>query len=244
MEDIAKALADWKADLCYEIDVGGLFSRNKLVHKWKAPWRSLLLRESVAWRLQDLLAQSYHLHNSSHSLGARILLRSAFETIAVLIHLNRSMRQVVAGNMSFHEFSDHSTKLLMGSRDDSTPHKSINILTILEKADKRYPGIFKWYSALSESAHPNYEGMLFGYSEKSDQSQVTIFSNRWIALYGNSHLDAIRACIDVFYSEYNVESPSAFECLEHWIENNDSKLEATKPLEKSKTQTSKPNQPN
>ncbi len=229
MEDIEKELADWKADLCTEIDVGGLFTRNALVHKWKAPWRSLLLRESVAWRLQDLLAQSYFLHKASHSLGARILLRGGFETIAILIHLNQVMRHVVSGQVNFHEFSDQSTRLLMGSRDKTTPHQSINILTILEKADKRYPGLVQWYGALSESAHPNYEGMLFGYSQGGDQSHVTAFCNRWASLYGGSHLDAIRACIDVFYVEYNVESPAAFECLEHWIEQNDSILEATKP---------------
>lgn len=233
MEDIEKALADWKADLCSEIEVGGLFTRNALVHKWKAPWRSLLLRESVAWRLQDLLAQSYFLHKSSHSLGARILLRSGFETIAILIHLNQAMRHVVSGQMNFHEFSDQSTRLLMGSRDETTPHKSINILTILKKADKRYPGLIEWYGALSESAHPNYEGMLFGYSQGDDQKHVTTFCNRWTALYGGNHLDAIRACIDVFYAEYNLESPSAFECLEQWIEQNDSILEATKPSTQS-----------
>lgn len=233
MEDIEKALADWKADLCPEIEVGGLLTRNTLVHKWKAPWRSLLLRESVAWRLQDLLAQSYFLHKSSNSLGARILLRSGFETVAILIHLNQVMRYVVSGQINFHDFSDQSTRLLLGSRDKTTPHESINILTILQKADKRYPGLVNWYGALSESAHPNYEGMLFGYSKEGDQSHVTIFCNRWTSLYGSSHLDAIRACIDVFYAEYNVESPSAFECLEHWIEQNNSILEATKPSTQS-----------
>lgn len=229
MDYIEKALADWKTSLCSEIEVGGLFTRNALVHKWKAPWRSLLLRESATWRLQDLLAQSYFLHNASHSLGARILLRSGFETIAILIHLNQSMRQIISGKINFHDFSDQSTRLLMGSRDNTTPHESINILTILAKADKRYPGLVKWYGALSESAHPNFEGMLFGYSQGDDQNHITNFCNRWTSLYSGLHLDAIRACIDVFFAEYNVEFPSAFECLEQWIEQNDPMLEATKP---------------
>jgi hypothetical protein len=229
MEDIEKALSEWKEDLCSEIDVGGLFTRNALVHKWKAPWRSLLLRETVAWRLQDLLTQSYFLHNASHSLGARILLRSGFETIAILIHLNQAMRRVVSGKINFHEFSSQTTKFLMGSRDGTTPHESINILTILKKADERYPGLVEWYGSLSESAHPNFEGMLFGYSNGDDKNHVTTFCNRWTSLHGGHHLDAIRACMTVFFAEYNVESVSAFECLEQWIEKNDSMLEETKP---------------
>lgn len=229
MENIEKALTDWKADLCTKIDVGELLTRNGLIHKWKAPWRSLLLRESVAWRLQDLLAQSYFLHKSTHALGARILLRSGFETVAILIHLNQIMRQVVLGQISYHDFSDQSTILLLGSRDKTTPHESINILTILGKAEKRYSGLVQWYGALSESAHPNYEGMLYGYSQEGEQSHVTVFCNRWASLYGGGHLHAIRACIEVFYSEYNAEFTSAFESLEHWMEKNASLLVETNP---------------
>jgi lipid A disaccharide synthetase len=55
--------------------------------------------------------------------------------------------------------------LLLGSRDGSTEHQSINIVTILQKCDRRYPGIEKLYAILSESAHPNFEGMAAGYSK-------------------------------------------------------------------------------
>jgi hypothetical protein len=33
----------------------------------------------------------------------------------------------------------------------------------------------------------------------------------------------------IFDAEYNHEWPDAFEALEHWIEQNDAMLEATKP---------------
>ena len=57
MSDLAAALQVLKSSLCGEIDVGGLFSRSPVAHKWKAPWGALSLRECVAWRLQDLLEQ-------------------------------------------------------------------------------------------------------------------------------------------------------------------------------------------
>ena len=229
MSDLATALAELKASLCREVDVGGLLTRNAVVHKWKSPWRALLLREAVAWRLQDLLQQSHSLHTSSSILGARILLRSAFETLAILIYLNQNLRSVVRGDLDFHSFSHATTRLLLGSRDKTTNFESINILTVLKKADKRYPGLESWYAALSESAHPNYEGMILGYSKADQANYVTAFENRWAAMYGTGHESALSACLIVFEGEYNEEFPTAFEELELWVEQNDEHLEATKP---------------
>ena len=187
-----------------------------------------MLRESVAWRLQDLLEQSLQLSRTGGLLGARILLRSAFETLAVLIYLNKSMRSVVAGNLNFHAFSEKTSRLLLGSRDKTTSHEQISILTVLDSADKRYPGLSDWYAALSESAHPNYEGMLMGYSTADHKNHITTFKNQWNHLYGKTHADALAVCLQVFLGEYNEESADALEALETWVELHDNELEATK----------------
>ncbi|WP_209316467.1 hypothetical protein [Halomonas salinarum] len=175
-----------------------------------------------------MLEQSVALCDADHLLGARILLRSAFETVAVLIYLNQITRKVLEGTLDFHDFSDKTATLLLGSRDDSTPHKSLNIVTILEKCDARYPGMRDLYAKLSESAHPNYEGMAIGYSDVDRESNVVNYRNKWQTMYGQSHLQAVELCISVFCDEYNEEWPEAFEELERWIEGNDAALEATK----------------
>lgn len=228
MHDLQRTLANLKASLCREVEVGSLFSRNRTVHKWKAPWRALLLREAVAWRLQDLLEQSRVLSSSNGLLGARILLRSAFETLAVLIYLNKAMRNVVHGTLAFHAFSEKTTRLLLGSRDKSTHVESVNIMSMLQSADKRYPGLEGWYAALSESAHPNYEGMVLGYSTADRTNHITTFENRWANLYGANHESALLACLVVFEGEYNEEWPAAFEAMEDWIEQHDEELEASR----------------
>ena len=128
------------------------------------------------------------LHDSNHLLGARILLRSAFETVSVLIYLNQLTREVLSGTLDFHEFSEKTSTLVFGSRDSSTLHEAINIATIIEKCDARYPGIKDLYAALSESAHPNYEGACIGYSVFDRENYVTTFSNRWKAMYGERHI--------------------------------------------------------
>lgn len=228
MRPIEINLAEWKASLCGSVDVGGLFSRNEIAHKWKAPFRSLTLRETVAWRTQDLLEQSLQLYDTNRLLGARILLRSAFETISILIYLNQLTRSVLSGKLDFHEFSNKTSTLLLGSRDSSTSHKAINIMTVIEKCDSRYPGIKDLYASLSESAHPNHEGICIGYSTVDRENYVTTFSNRWNEMYSKNHIQNMELCSSVFYFEYNEEWPDAFENLEAWIAQNDDMLEATK----------------
>ena len=228
MRPVDESLAAWKQAQCRRVDLGGLFARNSTAHKWKAPFRSLSLREAVSWRTQDLLEQSVALYDSGHLLGARILLRSAFETVAILVYLNQLTRKVLAGDLNFHDFSDKTTVLLLGSRDESTPHRSLNIVTILERCEARYPGMVSMYAMLSETAHPNYEGMAVGYSEVDHDSHVVQYLNRWKSLYGERHLNAIGLCATVFHREYHEEWVDAFEELEKWIEANDAQLEATK----------------
>lgn len=229
MLNIEETLATWQASLCKQIDVGSLYARNSTAHKWKAPWRILLLREAVGWRLIDLLVQSTQLHKMKHVLGARILVRSAFETLGMLIYANQEMRRVVAGELDFHEFSKRTSQLLLGSRDKTTSLQSVSILTVLQRSDKRFPGLFAWYEALCESAHPNFEGMLAGYSVGNAEDFTTSFENRWDSMYGASHLGSIETCCLVFEHEYNDEWSSAFEALEQWINNNDQRLESSKP---------------
>ena len=228
MDTIDKSLEEWRESLYESIDVGGLLSRNPNAHKWKAPFRSLSLRESVGWRLQDLLFQSKLLSDSNQLLGARILLRSAFETLAVLIHLNQLMRNVVSGKMDFHGFSDKTTTLLLGSIDGSTEHSALNIVTIIQKCDRKYPGIFEIYEGLCESAHPNYEGLSGGYSKIDHENSVTHYSNRWAELFATSQNHGIALCIQTFCYEYNDEWMEANTSLEKWIVENDDKLEDSK----------------
>ena len=114
-----------------------------------------MLREAVFWRLHDLMTQSCALHQQGHGLGARILLRSGFETLATLIYLNQLMQHVLDGKLNFHVFGEKTSTLLLGSRNNDDGPRSLNIVTVLEKCDKRYPGLMALYADLSESAHPS-----------------------------------------------------------------------------------------
>ena len=228
MPTVPETLAAWQNSLCPKIEVGGLYARNSIAHKWKATFRSLELRETAFWRIHDLLTQTYELHLNGRALGARILLRSAIETLATLIYLNQSTAAVIAGNQDFHDFSNLTTRLLLGSRDKSTDHQAVNIISVLEKCEERYPGIMGLYAQLSESAHPNFEGLCFGYSRIDHDNYVAEYSNNMSAMYADELVPAMELCMFVFEHEYNTEWPKQFEQLEAWITANDEMLEATK----------------
>lgn len=228
MPTIPETLAAWQNSLCPRIEVGGLYAKNPVAHKWKATFRSLELRETVFWRIHDLLTQTYELHLNDMALGARILLRSAMETLATLIYLNQSISAVIAGNQDFHRFSNLTTRLLLGSRDKSTNHQAVNIISVLDKCEKRYTGITGLYALLSESAHPNFEGLCFGYSRIDHDNHVVEYSNNMSALYADKLGPAIELCMFVFEHEYGTVWPKQFEKLEEWIAKNDEMLEATK----------------
>jgi len=217
-----------KGALLTKLDMSALHSRNPTAHKWKAPYRSLQLREVVYWRMLDLLDQSFALHKQGHALGARILLRSAFETLAMLIYVSQQMEKVLNGTVDFLAFSKRTEALLLGSRNGSTPYNAVNILNVLDECEKRHSGIRTMYDSLSESAHPNYEGMSRGYTVIDHEADAVTFTNRCAELYSEKHPDAMMLCLKIFEHEYNTVWTNFFEQLEKWIEENDAKLEAAK----------------
>lgn len=228
MNAIEQNLANWKASLFPGIAVGGLLSRNPVAYKWKAMFRVWMLREAAFWRQHDLMAQSYALHQQRHGLGARILLRSGFETLATIIYLNQSIHQVLEGKLAFAAFGEKTSVLLLGSRNNDDLPRAINVITVLETCDKRYPGLMAIYDALSESAHPNYEGLHRGYAKIEHDKFEAVFSNRWMELFGDRHLRSMELCMMTFHHEYNDVWSDLIEKLESWVVENDGDLEAAR----------------
>lgn len=220
------AIASMKTSLFKELDMGSLHSRNPTAHTWKAPYRSLQLREVVYWRLLDLLDQSLPLHKSGHGLGSRILLRSALETLAILIYLNQQMAAVLDRSMSFNDFSKSTQRLVLGSKVEGDPEQAVNILTVLKHCDKKYKGMKRLYDDLSESAHPNYQGMSAGYAKINHEADTVQFYDRWMEKHGEKLPHGIMLCIDIFHHEYNKVWCELFNALEKWIEANAAELKA------------------
>ena len=228
MSEIEQILRRWTESLCAFVSVGGQLARNPTAHKWKATYRSLVLRETVFWRTHDLLTQAHLLYKAKHILGSRILIRGALESVAILIHLNQLTAQVIDGTLNFHAFDERTRKLMLGSRDGSTKHAPINIVTVLKHCEKKYEGLSSIYATLSECAHPNFEGVCIGYSEIDYERHETHFSNKWEDMWADRHVSLVKLVCLVFETEYNDVWAPQLEELETWLSKNDAELEATK----------------
>ncbi len=178
--------------------------------------------------MHDLGEQAFTLYDNQQILGARILLRSAIETLALLIYLNQKINSVIDESLSFFEFDKITMQLLMGSKNSATDIVAVNILTVLEKAEKEYPGLLEMHRRLSESAHPNFDGVVYGYSSSDPINYETNFHNRWFELYGTGHEPITDIVFAVFEDEYNEVCPKLVENLESWLRENDAMLEQQK----------------
>ncbi|OEZ50367.1 hypothetical protein JAB1_14820 [Janthinobacterium sp. MP5059B] len=223
MHPIEKAIGDYQKSLCKEIDIIGLRKRNPIAHKWKVTYQILCLRETVAWRFVDILGQSWMLHAAKRAIGARILLRASIETLAIIIYLDTLIEGVILGKLNFNTFSEKVLNLLLQCRDEMTDQKATNIVTILEKCEKKYPGTIKLYAWLSESAHPNFEGMRICYSTTDQEEMITRFSNQTEILYSHMHENGCLLAMCMFEREYE-DSRLAFEDLEIWLVQNEKLL--------------------
>ena len=228
MDKIEQMLEGCRISRMTSIPRGALISRNPTVYKWNAPWRCWLLREAAFWRMTDLLTQSYELHQQKHGLGARILLRSGFETLAALLYLNHNMRMVIDGTLNFHKFSNLTAQQAAGTKRKSDSLEAVQILKMLDKGSRRYPRLRSTFENRSESAHPNFDGMLGGYSKIDYDKHETNFSNRWMEQQGEEFPDLLKLCMSVFVYEYNDVCADLIENLENWIVENDAMLEETK----------------
>ena len=225
MEGPAERIARWSQSRCQSVPVAGLIARCPVAHKWKAPFRSLVLRETLFWRMHDLAQQTLILTDRKNLLGARILLRAGIETLALLIYLNQRMSAVVTGEYSFFDFDALTKQLLLGSRTPGASHAAIHVLKVLERAERDHPGLTSMYDRLSESAHPNFDGVLYTYSSSDPEKYETSFSNRWAHVFGPEQEPAMAFVFAVFEHEYDKVWPERFDNLETWLRNNDGELE-------------------
>lgn len=176
--------------------------------------------------MADLGASFIDLVDSSRYLSARIILRSACETSALLAYLNKKLHDVVSGKVDFESFNELTKQLLFGGKnDDHFP--PVNVLTALTHFTKDHPTILEIYKRLSEDAHPNADGMIYGFSTSQPDIFLTSFSNRFSATDSlKNHTVASADLVFLCYEQqYNEIWPQKFEALEQWLRENDQRLE-------------------
>lgn len=160
-----------------EINPTGPFGRSKIA--WKlVTYQHALLHRIVA--LMDGVAVAW---NGRSTLTAILSARAFMETLAVMSLFEERVRSLLKAE-DLGGLDALVQNGIFASRDpdfigDYPDAKAVNVLTYVDKFDKRAPGFRGHYDILSERCHPNSAGHNFMFSklDRSDGS-VTYFEER------------------------------------------------------------------
>lgn len=182
----------------------------------KIPFKVLSLKELVLFRTTDFCECIFILIKNNKFIPSFVLIRSIIENLAVLNYLSVIILKAI-NEKSIKEFDNEIMIQILGTRDDNeNEYWSKNILTLLEKLDKRYSNFMKYYSILSEIAHPNHDGLLNVYSDWIDDGSILKIHNRVdlktdITQFG---LKVLKNCLEIHYDLSNEISSNLIDLIE------------------------------
>ena len=144
--------------------------------KSKTPYTAVVFRDAQYCRFEELCRAACDLFERGDVVAANICVRAMLETASSIWYLMELLQKEVNQGLSG---SAHAkiVQLLLGQRSDTDSGlpQSKNILSILDHADKKLPGLRKNYDRLSEFAHPNWSGALGTYGDREDKTLITWF---------------------------------------------------------------------
>jgi hypothetical protein len=169
----------------------------------KAPFQILCAREALIWRTEELTRNACDtLDRGDLAVGA-ILARAIVENAALtwkLMELLDTREQYSAKDLS-----ESLTRLLVGSRKWEDLPKAFQILSSVDRMDKRISGVRASYDSLSEIAHPNWAGVLGLYSETDKSRFMTRFGRGLRGSAGTQSmiLNTMLGALELFDHAYN-----------------------------------------
>jgi hypothetical protein len=161
-------ISELRAD---EINVLGTFARSKIA--WKlATYQHVLLHRTIA--LVDGVAVAW---NARTTLSAILSARAFMETFAVMAELEVRVARLLAEE-DLGGLDGLAQNGVFASRDEKWIKEhpetaATNVLTFINKLDKRAEGFLGHYDILSERCHPNSLGHNFMFA-KLDRSNGTV----------------------------------------------------------------------
>jgi len=149
-----------------EIAVQGSFIESK------TGWKCAILQQALLYRVCAVANGAANQWNSGNIIASVTLSRSLLETIVVANHIREELLRLrePMNQDAADAIDDLCNKHLFATRNQGTVdagygHLATNIITYVNKFDKKIPSIREAYDFLSEFAHPNGSGHLFTYGE-------------------------------------------------------------------------------
>ena len=127
----------------------------------KAPYFALCFREAQAWRVEEFGRAACDMLERGDLVVGMSNVRHAVESCAAVWHLKCLIERQLENGLE-RDLYDKISRLWLGTktsvlRGPEMP-EAINVVTMIEKANKEMPGVLGVYEKLSEVAHPNYGG--------------------------------------------------------------------------------------
>jgi hypothetical protein len=186
------------ASLPDKIEIAALGVRSK------APFQLLSVREALIWRTEELGRGACDALEKEDFTVAALLIRSVAESAAMTWYLLEILEN--RKRYTPAELNDILMRMFAGSKNgwaDDGPI-AINVLTFVQRLDKKVPGFEAAYNSLSEYAHPNWRGVSGLYS-KIDRENFTVHYGRGLRadLAGNEMVNALIGGLLTFQAGYN-----------------------------------------
>lgn len=170
---INRAISDLHSLKIDEMHVDGDLAKSKIA------WKIKKLSQSFVHRLCELSDSCYLTWASHHHVSSLILARAIIETCALLWDIEEKIAQHLAtadledlNKIVMQRTFSTRIKEMVGTSDE---YKAINILSLIQKHDKKIPGFLSAYENLSEAAHPNYFGVSQAYGNLNTQDGSVVF---------------------------------------------------------------------
>lgn len=175
----------------------------------KIPFKVNSFIEIMNLRMLDFSEAAQLLLKQDKVVPAIPLIRSLFENVAITYRMVKAVESSISSNKLTNDFDDLITKIEFGTRYNDEI-VSINVLTQIDKLDKQFNGLRKYYDALCEFTHPNWDGVEGSYSELDKNNRCTYIKK--IITTEHPSTDFFRTC---FLLIINIFSGSA-----EWLRNN------------------------
>jgi hypothetical protein len=145
----------------------------------KLPWKALLFRESLSWRMAELARSASDSFENDKLVAGITLARAAVETTAALWYLCGKVAAAVQSKV-LGDIDEHLMKLGMGiatDPPDATFPRPVKVSAFLKAVETDLPGFSQQYGMLSEYAHPNWHGTELLYCKHDVEQRTTDFGH-------------------------------------------------------------------
>ncbi len=172
----------------------------------KIPFKALLLRELLMYRVAELSTNACELFRSGQTIAATTLTRAALEPIAWLFVLDRRIQKCL-DEKDLGTFPDFVNRLLFGGRGPDDELKAYNILNALDEVDKHIPHFRVAYDTCCEFAHPNADGMIRSYGRMDRETLLFNLDPKKYQIPVDGIVPILAAGLEMFIDIYDRMPP-------------------------------------